>query len=372
VPRWIAVLVVFASSSAFAAIIVDSHASGLMKRLVGAGAAEDPRTRAIRDAVPTMGLTFILLATSVIGVRCGISVAEEKRQNTWDDLLLTAQSFREITNGKMWGILHATFPYVIAYTLPVFVVATVGGPIALFSAAVWLILPCIAVLLAAHSGIDMLRIPPDMDETRRGGAFWFENKQTSTYVDGWGSLSQEKDHRAFIAMAGLPGTGKSTIANGLAHVLGAAILDKERVRTALFSEVVLDRTDEQSDLAMAAIYHAAASIFRNNPEQSVILDGRTFLRSYEVRSLLKLARKVNQYPCIIECVCADEVARVRLEKDQSAGTRPARNRPFDHYLRSKDAAEPLTLPRLTLDTGVVPLDRCIERALAYVQRTQQR
>jgi ABC-type transport system involved in multi-copper enzyme maturation permease subunit len=190
VPRWTAVLVVFASSILFAAIIAESHASGLMKQLVGsnAGRDEDARTRAVRDAVPTMGLTFILLATSVIGVRCGISVGEEKRQNTWDDLLLTAQSFREITTGKMWGILQATVPYVIAFAIPILFVAAMGGPIALFSAAVWLILPCVVVLTAARKGIDMLRIPPDMDETRRGGAFWFENEQSSKYVDGWGSF----------------------------------------------------------------------------------------------------------------------------------------------------------------------------------------
>jgi hypothetical protein len=24
-------------------------------------------------------------------------------------------------------------------------------------------------------GIDMLKVPPDMDETRQDGAFWFEN-----------------------------------------------------------------------------------------------------------------------------------------------------------------------------------------------------
>jgi adenylylsulfate kinase len=37
-----------------------------------------------------------------------------------------------------------------------------------------------------------------------------------------------------IAMAGLPGTGKSTLANALANALGAAVLNKDRVRAALF------------------------------------------------------------------------------------------------------------------------------------------
>lgn len=178
----------------------------------------------------------------------------------------------------------------------------------------------------------------------------------------------EKADDMLIAMAGLPATGKSTIARGLADALGAAVLDKDRVRAALFAEVVLDYSDEQNDLTMTAIYRAAAAILEKHPEQAVILDGRTFLRSYQVQDLMELARRVEQRPSVIECVCADEVARQRLEKDQAEGIHPARNRTFDHYLRSKKAAEPLTVPRLTLDTGVVPLEECVARALAYVQR----
>jgi hypothetical protein len=87
---------------------------------------------------------------------------------------LTAQSFREITSGKMWGILQATVPYIVAYAFPAFLLALAGGPAALFTAATWIILPCAVVLVAAILGIDMLRVPPDMDERRRPGALWFE------------------------------------------------------------------------------------------------------------------------------------------------------------------------------------------------------
>lgn len=55
------------------------------------------------------------------------------------------------------------------------VVAALGGAGALITAGMWIILPCTTVLVAALRGIDMLRVPPEMDETRLGGAFWFEN-----------------------------------------------------------------------------------------------------------------------------------------------------------------------------------------------------
>ena len=51
------------------------------------------RKKAITESVWLMGLIFIALADLLLLVRCLTSVAEEKRRNTWDDLLLTAQSF---------------------------------------------------------------------------------------------------------------------------------------------------------------------------------------------------------------------------------------------------------------------------------------
>jgi hypothetical protein len=36
---------------------------------------------------------------------------------------------------------------------------------------------CAIVFCAALMGIDMLRVPPDMNQMRRGGAFWSENDQ---------------------------------------------------------------------------------------------------------------------------------------------------------------------------------------------------
>jgi ABC-type transport system involved in multi-copper enzyme maturation permease subunit len=180
VPRWLALLAVFTFSAAVAGMIANDFAPGFIAALLKihlVQAFEQLRWRRneITEFVPLMGLVFILLANLLVGVRCGTSVAEEKRRNTWDDLLLTAQSFREITRGKMWGVLQATVPYIIAYALPVFFVASVGGPSALFAAGMWIILPCAVVFVAALMGIDMLRVPPDMNETREEGAFWFEN-----------------------------------------------------------------------------------------------------------------------------------------------------------------------------------------------------
>jgi adenylylsulfate kinase len=167
-----------------------------------------------------------------------------------------------------------------------------------------------------------------------------------------------------VAMAGLPGTGKSTLAARLAQRLGGVVLSKDEVRAALFPRPVLDYSREQDDVCMTAIYQAAARILTTDPGRTVVLDGRTFLRSYQVRDLLALAASVSQAPHLIECVCDDDTARQRLE---AQGEHPAANRDFTLYRTLRAAAEPIPLPHLTLDTGRTPLQECVERCLAYLR-----
>jgi predicted kinase len=169
-----------------------------------------------------------------------------------------------------------------------------------------------------------------------------------------------------VALAGLPATGKSTLAAGLARRLGAVVLGKDRVRAALFPPPALDYSREQDDVCMTAIFAAADQVLRTSPAQAVILDGRTFLRAYQVRDLFALAAAVGQPPRIIECVCDDEIARARLKDDRAQGAHPAGNRTFDLYRRLKAAAEPLEVPRLVLDTGKLSPEECLARCLAYL------
>ena len=169
-----------------------------------------------------------------------------------------------------------------------------------------------------------------------------------------------------IAMAGLPGSGKSTLAACLEERLRAVVLDKDRVRAALFPLHVLDYSEVQDDITMAAIYRAAAAILQRNPEQAVILDGRTFLRPGQVQSILDLAASLGKAPRVIECVCDDAVAKERLERDRIQGDHPAANRTFALHQELKAAAVPITVSRLVLDTGRLSLDECVRRCLDYL------
>jgi predicted kinase len=171
-----------------------------------------------------------------------------------------------------------------------------------------------------------------------------------------------------IAMAGLPGTGKSTLAARLAAGRGGVVLSKDVVRSALFPPPVLDYSPAQDDVAMAAVYSAAKLLLAADSARVVILDGRTFRRSAQVAALLALGRELGQEPVVVECVCDDGVARGRLARDAAAGGHPAGNRTAALHAAVKATAEPLAVPRLTLDTGRLTPDECLARALEYLSR----
>src|SRR5579859_6966621 len=92
-----------------------------------------------------------------------------------------------------------------------------------------------------------------------------------------------------IMMAGLPGTGKSTLAEALAEALPATVLNKDRIRAALFDSV--DYSSEQDDVCLEIMFLIAAYLLRTRPHTTLILDGRTFSRRYQIELVERFARE---------------------------------------------------------------------------------
>jgi adenylylsulfate kinase len=153
-----------------------------------------------------------------------------------------------------------------------------------------------------------------------------------------------------IAMAGLPGTGKSTLAAALARALDAPLLDKDRVRAALFAEGDLEQSHEQDDFCMRVLYRTAVFLAQRGRRRHLILDGRTFGRREQVAELAALAAGLKLPLVFIECTCSDETARERLAAAARAGRLPAANRGLELYERLKAERDALPEPKLIVAT----------------------
>lgn len=168
----------------------------------------------------------------------------------------------------------------------------------------------------------------------------------------------------FVAMAGLPASGKSTLAKALKQRISAVVLDKDSVREFLFGQYT-DYTREQDDLCMRTIYATACYLAKQNPTLHIILDGRTYSRRYQIKALEMAAKEAGTELKLIECVCSSATARKRLQ--ESSDNHPAADRDYAMYLRSKAASDPITRSKLILDTDALTLSVCTDTALQFLE-----
>ena len=167
-----------------------------------------------------------------------------------------------------------------------------------------------------------------------------------------------------VAMAGLPGTGKSTLARALADSGTGIVLDKDVVRSVLFPPDYVEYSNEQDDFCQSLMLETAEYLIKRHPGLHVLLDGRTLSRRYQVDQIIETACGMNTPWRIIECVCSEETARQRIENQLS---HPARNRTYELYKRIQAHFEPIGFPKLVVNTDG-PLERCVAAARAYVER----
>jgi adenylylsulfate kinase len=165
-----------------------------------------------------------------------------------------------------------------------------------------------------------------------------------------------------VLMAGLPGTGKSTLAGELARLTSGRVLSKDEFRHALFTPEEIEYSTRQDDFCQELMLQTAGYLLARDPGRLLYLDGRPFSRRYQIENVLAAAASLHQPWRILECVCSEETACARLSSDSA---HPAQNRSRDLYLQVKARFEVITNSKIVINTDQT-LETCVQQAMAAI------
>ena len=160
IPQWlgIAALAVLSSLSSVLILLLSLPASVSVGDVIVALARFQPGRLAVvmpsaGDGFLVQGLVVMLLASLIVGIRCSGAVTGERERQTWEALLLTPLSAKQLIRGKLWGIMGASYVYLLAYAVPAVVLSVLGGVMALLWVLLWLAVTVLAMYYIGAAGL---------------------------------------------------------------------------------------------------------------------------------------------------------------------------------------------------------------------------
>jgi predicted kinase len=168
-----------------------------------------------------------------------------------------------------------------------------------------------------------------------------------------------------VLVAGVPGTGKSTVAETLGRTLNAPVfsMDWQLGALVVFGVLRSDNSDPMAELMLTSAIARQVTL-----GMSAIIDATGHTRA-ERRRWQSITERLGGVFVGVECVCSDEeVQRGRLEgRSRGIPCWPA-TVSWEHVKRMKELWEPWEEPHLLLDSAVSSPEENLRRVLDLIPR----
>ena len=167
-----------------------------------------------------------------------------------------------------------------------------------------------------------------------------------------------------IALMGLPGSGKTTLAEALAPRMSARIVSRDAVRAAMF------RPCSFSDAEKAAAFTAVLRAVAVNCELgcSTIVDGMPFSREGELEAVSEASEEHGSRTLPVFCSISIEQAQRRVGRDRRESEQVAGDRDGELVLEVAQRFRPLPTGTLELD-ATRPIEELTQAVLRAVAAT---
>ncbi len=148
-----------------------------------------------------------------------------------------------------------------------------------------------------------------------------------------------------LVLTGLPGTGKTHIANELARRTNAVVLESDAVRTLLFRERRYTRPENRR---VFAALHAATDVLL--AQGSTVIVDATNVAERERAPLYEIAERRSVRLILVHVTAQEQIARERLERRRAGGASHSQA-DVGVYERMLSRVERIQRPHYAIDTS---------------------
>lgn len=165
-----------------------------------------------------------------------------------------------------------------------------------------------------------------------------------------------------LLIFGLPGSGKTTLANAYARKYNAVRLNTDQVRISM--GLLGQYTTKDKETVYNTVLDRTKSALNNH--DTVIVDG-TFSQAAYRDKFVQVAKTCN-VPCLwIGVYCDENVIKTRVSQP-----RPDSEANFETYEKIRDAFEPFEFQHLKLQSDQQSIDQMVEMMHQFIQQHDTR